>query len=113
MRSARLDDLDLTDSAFVVMVLSGEEARVLQLRRLAPHMSDMVDLPTRTYAGGMGERWINAVMEVVVPLEVEVDAANEAKLDAAVARLDEIALPDDAVGTGALGARRGWRAGQR
>jgi hypothetical protein len=47
----------------------------------------------------MGERWMNAVIEVTVPLEVAPDAPDEAKLAAAVARLEELDLPGDAVAT--------------
>jgi hypothetical protein len=47
----------------------------------------------------MGERWVNAVIEVTVPLDVAPDAPDEAKLAAAVARLEELDLPGDAVAT--------------
>jgi hypothetical protein len=48
----------------------------------------------------MGDRWINAVFEITVPLDVAPEAPNEAKRDAVAARLEDLELPQDAVATG-------------
>jgi hypothetical protein len=45
----------------------------------------------------MGDRWVNAVVEVTFPLDVEIDVSDKAKRDAVVERLDELDLPADAV----------------
>lgn len=45
------------------------------------------------------DRWVNGVYEVTVPLDVDVDAADETKLEAAIERLETIDVPNDAVVT--------------
>lgn len=44
-------------------------------------------------------RWVNAVMEIRVPLDVPVDAAEREKLEAAAKALEGVDLPRDAVAT--------------
>jgi hypothetical protein len=48
----------------------------------------------------MADRWINAVIEVTVPLNVPVTATEDEKRDAVVDRLERLDLPPDAVATG-------------
>lgn len=52
----------------------------------------------------MGDRWINAVIKITVPLDVAPEAPDEAKRDAVAARLEDLDLPQDAVATGRAGA---------
>jgi hypothetical protein len=47
----------------------------------------------------MGDRWINAVIEITVPLDVAPEARDEAKRDAVAALLEDLELPQDAVAT--------------
>jgi hypothetical protein len=45
----------------------------------------------------MGDRWVNAVIEIRVPLDVPVDASREEKLGAVAEAMDRIQTPDTAV----------------
>jgi hypothetical protein len=48
----------------------------------------------------VGERWLNAVIEVTIPLDLAIDASNEKKRDAVVEQMERIGMPPDAVATG-------------
>jgi hypothetical protein len=45
----------------------------------------------------MGDRWVNAVIEIRIPLDVPVDASREEKLDAVGQAMDRVQMPDTAV----------------
>jgi hypothetical protein len=45
----------------------------------------------------MADRWLNAVIEVTIPLDVPIDASDEAKQEALVAVMDQVEMPDTAV----------------
>lgn len=45
----------------------------------------------------MPERWVNAVIEIRIPLDVPVAASREEKLDAAAEAMDLVDMPDTAV----------------
>jgi hypothetical protein len=45
----------------------------------------------------MGDRWVNAVIEIRIPLDVPVDASREEKLDAIGEAMDRVRMPDTAV----------------
>jgi hypothetical protein len=45
----------------------------------------------------MRDRWVNAVIEIRIPLEVPVDASGQEKLDAVVEAMDRVHMPDSAV----------------
>jgi len=45
----------------------------------------------------MGDRWVNAVIEIKIPLDVPVDASSQEKLDAAVEAMDQVHMPSRAV----------------
>jgi hypothetical protein len=44
----------------------------------------------------MRDRWVNAVIEIGIPLDVAVDASGREKLDAALAAMDRVQMPDNA-----------------
>jgi hypothetical protein len=48
-------------------------------------------------SSSMPERWVNAVIEIRIPLEVASDATSREKLEAAVAALDNVQMPDGAI----------------
>jgi hypothetical protein len=43
----------------------------------------------------MPERWVNAVVEITIPLDVPVDALPSEKIDAAVAKVEELDIYSD------------------
>jgi hypothetical protein len=45
----------------------------------------------------MSERWVNAVIEIRIPLDVAIDATSHEKLEAAVGALDQVHMPDTAI----------------
>ena len=45
----------------------------------------------------MGDRWVNAVIEIRIPLDVPVDASREEKLGAVAEAMDLVQMPDTAV----------------
>jgi hypothetical protein len=47
----------------------------------------------------MGDHWVNAVIEIRIPLDVAVDESSHDKLDASVEAMDRIKLPDSATAT--------------
>lgn len=47
----------------------------------------------------MRDRWVNAVIEIRVPLDLPVDASSREKLDAALAAMDRVQMPDNATAT--------------
>jgi hypothetical protein len=47
----------------------------------------------------MGERWVNAVIEITIPLDVAVDASSHEKFDASVEAMDRVPMPDSATAT--------------
>jgi len=46
----------------------------------------------------MGNRWVNAAIEIKIPLDVSLNASSQGKLDASVEAL-EGSMPDGATGT--------------
>jgi hypothetical protein len=44
----------------------------------------------------MSESWVNAVIEIRIPLDVAVNAPSRDKLDAAAETMDQIRMPDNA-----------------
>jgi hypothetical protein len=44
----------------------------------------------------MSERWVNAVIEIRIPLEVAIDATSHERLEADIAALDQVEMPDSA-----------------
>jgi hypothetical protein len=48
----------------------------------------------------VGDRWLNAVIEVTVPLDLPIDASGEEKRDAIAEQMERIGMPPDAVATG-------------
>jgi hypothetical protein len=45
----------------------------------------------------MADRWVNAVIEIRIPLDVPVDASKEEKLRAVADAMDRVQMPDTAV----------------
>jgi hypothetical protein len=45
----------------------------------------------------MGDRWVNAVIEIRIPLDVPADASGQEKLDAAGEAMDQVQMPNSAV----------------
>jgi hypothetical protein len=45
----------------------------------------------------MGDRWVNAVIEIRIPLDVPVEASREEKLGAVAEAMDRVQMPDNAV----------------
>lgn len=40
-------------------------------------------------------RWVNAIAEVIIPLDIDVNATDHEKLDMAVRAFDKLIVPDD------------------
>ena len=47
----------------------------------------------------MATRWLNAVIEIRIPLDVPLDASRDVKLSAVIEAMDQVEMPNSATAT--------------